>query len=148
MNSIFEPAVSAGLLERIGRLKPDDRPSFGKMNVNQMVVHCTGGVQMMIGELPVAPKPGPFRIPFLRYLVIHVLPWPHGAPTAPELIPPVEPGDFSANVARLKSAVERVSKRDPQGEFSPHPAFGQINGKNLGVLMARHLDHHLRQFGV
>jgi hypothetical protein len=148
VKSIFEPAVQYELVERIGRLKPDSRPSFGKMNVNQMVVHCTGGIQMLIGEMPVAPKPGPFRIPLLRYLIIHVLPWPHGAPTAPELIPPVDPGDFTTNVKNLEAAVARVGAKDPNGPFSPHPAFGQIRGKNIGVLMARHLDHHLRQFGA
>ena len=148
MKSIFEPAVEKGLLERITLLKPDSSPSFGKMNVNQMVVHCTGGIQMLIGELQVAPKAGPFRIPQLRYLIIHVLPWPHGAPTAPELIPPVNPGDFASNVSKLESAVGRICSRDPNGPFDPHPAFGQIQGKNLGVLVARHLDHHLHQFGV
>jgi hypothetical protein len=148
VNSIFEPSVRVNLLGRIGQLKPESRPSFGKMNVNQMLVHCTGAIQMMIGELQVARKPGPFRNPFLRYMVIHVLPWPKGLPTAPELIPPADSGDFTSNVGKLKTAVERLCARDPQGVFSPHAAFGHINGKNLGVLMSRHLDHHLRQFGA
>lgn len=92
---------------------------------------------MLIGEMKVAPKRGPLRNPLLRYLVIHVLPWPKGAPTAPEIIPPIDPGDFRENVGQLRSAINRIGA-----------AFGEINGKNLGVLAARHLDHHLRQFGV
>ena len=118
------------------------------MNVNQMVVHCTGGIGMLIGELKTAPKSGPLRNPALRYLIIHVLPWPKGAPTAPELIPPQDPGDFTENVAQLRAAIRRIGARDPQGKFDPHPAFGEINGNNLGVLVARHLDHHFRQFGA
>lgn len=146
--NFFDPPVRKQIVERVSRLTPLSQSTFGKMNVNQMVVHCTCGIQMMIGELKVAPKRGPLRNPILRYLIIHVVPWPKGAPTAPELIPPPNPGDFTENVAKLKEAIARAGVRDPNGNFDPHPAFGEIRGKNLGVLMARHLDHHLRQFGV
>ncbi len=148
MKSIFQPAVREELLERARQLNPQAKPTFGKMNVNQMVVHCTGGIGMLIGELKVAPKGGPLRIPALRYFVIHIMPWPKGLPTAPELIPPVNAGNFRDNVAQLQAAIHRIAARDPNGRFDPHPAFGEIRGKNLGVLVARHLDHHFRQFGV
>jgi hypothetical protein len=146
--SIFDAPVREELLERATRLTPQSKPAFGKMNVNQMVVHCTSGIGMMIGELKVAPKAGPLRNPVLRYLIIHVLPWPKGAPTAPELIPPPDAGDFTQNVTHLRAAINRIGARNPEGKFDQHPAFGEINGNNLGVLVARHLDHHFRQFGV
>jgi Protein of unknown function (DUF1569) len=146
--NFFDPSVRQRLLERVSQLTPASQPKFGKMNVNQMVVHCAGGVEMMMGELQVAPKPGPFRVPLLRYLVIHVLPWPKGAPTAPELLPQPNPGDFAENLSKLKSAIERAGARGPQGSFSPHPMFGQLSVKDLSALLARHLDHHLSQFGV
>ena len=148
MKSIFQAAVREELQARALRLTPQSKPNFGKMNVNQMVVHCTSGIGMMIGELKVAQKAGPLRNPALRYLVIHVLPWPKGAPTAPELIPPPDAGDFRLNLTHLRAAIERIGERDPNGKFDPHPAFGEIKGNNLGVLVARHLDHHFRQFGV
>jgi hypothetical protein len=132
----------------MARLKADSRPGFGKMNVNQMVVHCTGAIDMFIGRLQVTPRPGPLRNPVLRYLVIHVLPWPKGVPTAAELIPPPDAGEFHANLAKLKVAIETFGARNPQGPFDPHPAFGAIKGHNIGALVARHLDHHFRQFGV
>ncbi len=147
MKPVFEPSVKTVILDRIGRLSPQSRPRFGKMNVNQMVVHCTGGIQMLIGELEIPPVKSPFKFAPLRYLIIHVLPWPHGAPTASELIPPANPGDFAANVQKLKSALERISAK-PDGPFTPHPAFGALKGNDIGVLVARHLHHHLSQFGV
>ena len=52
------------------------------------------------------------------------------------------------NLEKLKSTIERAGLRDPEGTFAPHPAFGELRGKNLAVLMGRHLDHHLRQFSV
>jgi hypothetical protein len=148
VKSIFEPGISGELIARLNRLTPDRKPLWGKMNVNQMVVHCTRGFEMMIGELKVSPKPGPFRFAPLRYLIIHVLPWPKGAPTAPELIPPADPGDFAANLAKLRTMIERIAAWNPEGPFTPHAAFGDIKGDSLGVLGARHVDHHFRQFGA
>ena len=148
MKSIFNAEARTQLHDRIARLTPDSKPAFGKMNVNQMVVHCTGGIDMFIGRLKVAPKSGPLSIPLLRYLVIYVLPWPHGAPTAPELIPPANPGDFRENVAKLQEAMERIGARGSEASFDPHPAFGALKGKDVGALVGRHVDHHLRQFGV
>jgi hypothetical protein len=117
------------------------------MNVNQMVVHCTGGIDMFLGRLKIKPAKGPLRLPPLRYLVIYVLPWPHGAPTAPELIPPANPGDFRENAAKLHEALERIGQQGAGAPFDPHPAFGALKGKDVGALVGRHLDHHLRQFG-
>ena len=148
MKSIFDAGTSRELIARLERLTPDRKPLWGKMNVNQMVVHCTSAIEMMIGEFKVAPKPGPFRNPLLRYLIIHVFPFPHGAPTAPELIPPTDPGDFATNVVKLRAAIERIAGWNPEGPFSPHPAFGEIKGNTLGMLGTKHLDHHLRQFGA
>lgn len=146
--SIFSPEDRRLLLTRFARLTPQTAPKWGKMNVNQMVVHCRRAIEMMTGELKVAPKKGPFRNPLLRYLIIHVLPWPNGAPTAPELIPPSDPGEFQDNVAKLRASVEAMGKRDPKGPFAEHAAFGALHGRNLGALIHRHLDHHLRQFGT
>jgi hypothetical protein len=146
--SIFEPQTRGHLLDRLARLQRDRPPSFGKMNANQMVVHCTGAIDMFIGRLKVTPRRGPLRNPLLRYLVIHVLPWPKGVPTAVELLPSTNPGEFRGNVAKLREAIETFGARNPEGPFDPHPAFGAIKGHNIGALVARHLDHHFRQFGV
>jgi hypothetical protein len=29
-----------------------------------------------------------------------------------------------------------------------HPAFGRLSGRAWGALVYRHMDHHLRQFGL
>jgi len=148
MKSIFDASTRAEFRDRFARLTPDRKPGFGRMNVNQMVVHCAGAIDMFVGRLKVAPLRGPLRLPPLRYLIIYVLPWPHGAPTAPELIPPADPGDFRENVSKLQEAIERIGKKGAAGPFDPHPAFGSLAGKDVGALVGRHLDHHLRQFGV
>ncbi|MCC6538725.1 MAG: DUF1569 domain-containing protein [Bryobacterales bacterium] len=148
MPTIFEAAPRAKLLERFARLRPDTKPQWGKMSAGQMMGHCTAGLAMMLGERTVAPRGGPLRLPPLRYLIIHVLPWPHGAPTAPELIMPPYAGDWTADQAALQRAVEAAGARGPAGPWAEHPAFGALSSHSAGVLMWRHLDHHLRQFGL
>ena len=148
MPTIWDPAARLEILARFARLKPAAHPTWGKMSAGQMLRHCTVALDMMTGAVKVARKSGPLRFPPLRYLIIHVLPWPKGAPTAPELIMPEYRGNWANDMSALGRSLESVASRGPGGEFAEHPAFGRLSSKSLGALIWRHLDHHLRQFGI
>jgi len=75
------------------------------------------------------------------------MPFPKGAPTSPELSAR-PPGDWDREVVALRALVEQFGRRDPNGRWPDHPAFGRLTGRAWGVLVYRHSDHHLRQFGV
>ena len=147
MKTLWEPAVREELLGRFARLHPDQRPVWGQMTSAQMVAHCTDPMRAAMGEMKVEAKSGPFRKPWLRYLVIYWMPWPKGAPTAPEFIHS-EPGVLEDNLSAMRATVDRFVARATSGGFEDHPAFGRVPLKDWGCLMYRHLDHHLRQFGV
>lgn len=146
METIWDAGTRSALEQRLGQLRPDSRPSWGRMNVIGMLAHCAGAMEMALGERAVRPKPGPFRNALARYLVIYLMPWPKGAPTAPELLF-AEPGEFEANRRNLLAALDRMVARRGQG-FADHAAFGKLSDKDWGCLTWRHLDHHFRQFGV
>jgi hypothetical protein len=80
-------------------------------------------------------------------LVVYWLPWPEGAPTAPELISRV-PASWAGEVADVAGLLERVARQPRDLPFAEHPAFGRLSRRAWGVLVYRHTDHHLRQFGV
>ena len=42
----------------------------------------------------------------------------------------------------------RLGSVRPTDPLQEHPAFGRLTYNQYGALMARHTDHHLRQFGV
>lgn len=148
MKSIFESDVRKEILDRVARLKPDAKPAWGKMNCAQMVQHCARPLQASMGEMAVEPKAGPLRNPLLRYVVIYIMPWPKGVPTAPEFVPAAG-GDLEASRQELSSTLERFAAHAARGAaFVDHPAFGALSTKHWGCLTWRHLDHHLRQFGV
>jgi hypothetical protein len=69
----------------VARLKPDTPARWGKFNAAQMVAHLNDAMRMASGELRIPPRNTPLRYWAVRKMVIYVLPFPKGAPTAPEL---------------------------------------------------------------
>lgn len=147
MKTIWDPACRCALLARLEKLTPDCRPAWGRMTCPQMIAHLADPMIAAMGDKPVAPKSGPLRNPLLRHLVIYWMPWPKGAPTAPEFLHSDAP-DFKENLAALRAALDRFAAFGKEARREPHPAFGDISHQAWGRLMYRHLDHHLRQFGA
>jgi hypothetical protein len=70
------------------------------------------------------------------------------APTARSLVVSDE-RDLAKECQRLSTLVERFSSSGPQGcTKHPHTFFGQLTPQEWAQLMYKHVDHHLRQFGV
>lgn len=146
MKTLFDERHRNGLLTRIGRVTAESRPQWGKMNAEMMLAHLVASMRMAAGELPTKPKKLAIRFFPLRELLVYWLPWPKGVPTAEELLPSdrgtVE--DNKRELARLIAAVGGSRSTT----WPVHPAFGNLGRRGWGVLTWRHLDHHLRQFGV
>lgn len=147
MKSVFHPAVHRELQERVQRLTSHKQPRWGKMSAAQVVAHLTDSLRMASGELEVAPKKVPIRFSPLKELVIYVLPIPKGVPTSPELIAR-KPGEWTAEIADLREQLNGLVERGTEALAPSHPAFGTLSPKQWGVVVYRHMDHHLRQFGV
>jgi hypothetical protein len=113
-----------------------------------MLAHVMDPMLAAMGDKQAADRPGPFRNPVLRYLIIYLLPWPKGAPTAPEFLTGDEP-DLEKGVKKLRNVVERFAAQVSAGRaMAPHPAFGKLSAQDWGALQHRHLEHHLKQFGL
>jgi hypothetical protein len=57
--------------------------------------------------------------------------------------------DFEAECSRLATRIDQVVQRGAtKTEGLVHPFFGRLSGDEWGRLIYKHLDHHLRQFGV
>jgi hypothetical protein len=147
MKTLFDEHARGGLVARVERLTAESRPTWGKMNVEMMLAHLVASMRMASGELEVKSKKLPIRFPPLRQLLVYWLPWPKGTPTAPELLPS-ERASVDENKRDLAQLIRVVGERGSQKQWPPHPAFGNLGRRGWGVLTWRHLDHHLRQFGV
>ena len=147
MKTIWEHDARLDLLRRIDSIDPGAKPLWGKMTCGRMFRHLAQSCSMATGELPTLSKKLPLRYFPLKQLAIYVLPFPKGVPTAPELLQ----GDAeSCDAARadLRKGIEAVAARRDATSWPEHPAFGTMSTRAWGVLMWRHIDHHLRQFGA
>ena len=75
------------------------------------------------------------------------MPMPKGAPTAHELIARCSNAvlDDEKTFAKLMTRCAAVT---PATLFGWHPAVGDLPYDEYGALIAKHTDHHLRQFRV
>ena len=58
------------------------------------------------------------------------------------------PKVFSEEMTGLKALIDEMHQAKPQFESKTHPAFGNLSQTQWGQMQYKHLDHHLRQFGV
>jgi hypothetical protein len=150
MATVFETSTRDALLSRIDRLRPDTRGIWGKMNVQQMVCHLTDALKVSLGEIEAPFRPGPLSSRFARWMIISVLPIPRGKARTKPAFQTSQPGEWTRDVALLKSKVHELGERGRNAGVSwpAHPTFGPLTRKQHGILIAKHMDHHLRQFGV
>jgi hypothetical protein len=148
MPTIWDPSTRQHFQDRIDRLAPSAQPQWGKLSVAGMVAHLNDSFRMATDELPVKSRWFPFRYPPLREFVVYVLPVPKSAPTAPELIARCGQAVLDPERQAFHEWMERLGHITSDSQLVPHPAFGNLSHKAYGVLMAKHSDHHLRQFGV
>lgn len=113
-----------------------------------MVAHLNDATRMAIGELAVAAKGGPLRYFPLKQLILYVVPFPKGAPTAPELLARCDGADLEVERIEFVRLVERAAARPATAPWPAHPAFGPLTREAWGKLGYKHTDHHLRQFGL
>jgi hypothetical protein len=150
MKNLFEAATVEEVTERIAQLRPDSERLWGKMNPAQALEHCSRGMEMALGDK------NPPRVMVGRILGWIVKPLALGndepmrrnSPTAKELVVQDE-RDLVTERARLCGLIDRFAAAGPKGcTRHPHAFFGRLTPEEWAILMYKHLDHHLRQFGV
>lgn len=148
MSTLADHAARDAIVARIERLSPTATASWGRMTAPQMLAHCTDALRMGLGDLPVKPKAAALpRMAIVKWLFLNVLPFPKSAPTAKELLARA-PEPWEAERAALVGLIGRVGSADATMRWPEHPLFGPLSAGQWGQLTWKHLDHHLRQFGV
>lgn len=146
--SMWDPALRAAFSARVAKLTRDSKPAWGKFTVSGMLAHLNDSYRICTGELKAKSKNVPLRYTPIKQLVIYVLPFPKGVPTAPEMLARCSGADFDAEKRALEQMFATLAAIPPGASLPGHPAFGVLTYAQYGVLMARHTDHYLKQFGV
>jgi len=144
--TFWDEATYNEVEKRVQSLTPESKPLWGKFNSSQMLSHCALVIGMSLGDVPTKFKSSFLCFTPIKKLIIYVVPFPKGAPTAPELLP-AQSCDFQQSQADLLKAMAKLRARR-NGPFEIHAAFGELSLADWGALSYKHLDHHLRQFGA
>lgn len=144
--SIRDDAARAAIVERIRKLGPDCERKWGVMAHEQLLPHLVDGLRLAIEGTERVPK-GFMASPIMRYLVLHRLSWPKGKAKAPEGAFQRVMEDWDRDRAELIELLETYLSTPPDQLGYAHPMFGPMKPHDWDVIVWRHLDHHLRQFG-
>ena len=148
MGSILNEEDRAAIVRRMRSLSPSSTGKWGTMNVAAMLKHLRLSALMTVGELPVpSVNKRPFQVFPLKHLLLYVLPFPKGAPTAPKLKPEAV-ASFEEEHGAVLELLERIGTGPREGIGPDHPLFGPMTRREWGVVMYKHADHHLKQFGA
>ena len=148
MRSVLDEGDRQALCRRVASLTAGSSAQWGRFTVATMLAHLCQSTRMALGELPVKPrgKVAFQRFP-LKHLILYVLPFPKGAPTAPELL--AAPPDRSRTTSRLFRLCSSGWARDLARErVPPTRSSAPLSREEWGAATHKHTDHHLRQFGA
>jgi len=149
MKSLFDPLVNKEIVDRIDSLTPDAKAQWGKMNVAQMLTHAQRPLKVAYGELQL--KRGLIGLLFggmAKKSLLKNEPFKRNSPTDPNFVVK-DNRSFEEERKNLRALIVKFEKGGPEGiTKDPHPFFGKLTVEEWDILQWKHLDHHLRQFGV
>ena len=147
MALLHAPGVKASLRRRLEALRPDSQRQWGTMSVGQMLWHVSETMEAALGRSTLGPQKVPLPRPVLKFIVIN-LPWPKGAPTLEPWKAGEDKYDFAAEHSRCLRLLDELAMKPIDEPWPDSPSLGRMSGRDASRLMAKHLNHHLKQFGA
>ncbi|SIS62550.1 Protein of unknown function [Chryseobacterium ureilyticum] len=151
MENVFDAKDAQNYIDRINKLVEDTHGLWGKMTVDQMLAHCCVTYEM-IYEPEKHKKPGAIAKfilkTFVKPKVVGEKSYPRDSPTAPQFLVTGRK-NFDDEKVRLIGFIQKTQQLgadafDGKESFS----FGKLNAQEWNNMFAKHLNHHLSQFGV
>jgi hypothetical protein len=150
MKNLFDPGAADEIRGRLAKLGPRNERQWGKMTVGQAIAHCSAGLEMASGNvMPPRAFPGHVIGRIVKGMALRDdKPMWRNSPTAKELIIE-DQRDLTQEREHLRGLIDRFAAAGPAGcTAHPHAFFGRLTPQEWAILMYKHLDHHLRQFGA
>ncbi len=147
MKSLFDQDTYTEIEQRIHLLSSTNIPSWGKMNVSQMLCHCKYPLKIALKNNLPKVKPNLLAKLFFKKSMYNDKPWRKNLPTHPRL-KVIEPKVFETEKTELLELVSIFFKQRDKKDWAPHPIFGNFTPEQWGQLQYKHLNHHLQQFNV
>ncbi len=148
MNTVFEKSTREKLISRINALNENSKAQWGKMNVYQMLRHCTLWDEMILRNKKykrafIGLFLGKF---FLKKEMQDDSAMRQNNPTIPELKIKEVNGNIEVEKIKWISLMNQYSNYSFPDYSFVHPFFGKMTKEQIGNHAYKHTDHHLRQF--
>ncbi len=149
-NTVF---IRQTLFDLLGNLQPQRMNLWGKMNAQQMVEHLTLFFDVSSGKIVYPLLTDPENLPKFKAFLYSDKAFRENT-KAPETLLPEEPMPVSTEnldtaINNLKKSVEAFFYfMENAGKSTTHPGFGELNFEEWMLLHTKHVQHHLRQFGI
>ncbi len=146
MQTVLDADHHSSLVARFRQLRPDLDRAWGTMTAGQMVCHLGDQLKVALGQMEGTDRGNVLSRTLGKWFVLYVpIPPPKGKiQTVPEMLTS-KPTKWPEDTAAVESLLSRFAEG---AKCYPHPVFGPLSRQQWGILIAKHLDHHLRQFGV
>jgi hypothetical protein len=150
--TIADPSVRSSLSFRILLLTPKAERRWGTMTAGQMLCHIAAGMEQALGRKEDEDASNLLLRTVGRVAILRILPkFPHGLPTSKAMSQTgvvADPSGFDASRDKALALLEECGAWPSDRPMPTHPALGPLTNAERGILTWKHLDHHLRQFGV
>lgn len=149
MKNLFEKDTTEEVITRIDTLQAATQRQWGKMDVAQMMAHCSAALDMASGRInPPRLLLGRLIGSFVKPIYSNEKPFSRNNPTDKKLVVS-DPRDFDREREKLRVCVREFHQGgEAKCTRHPHPFFGALTPAEWSRGMYKHLDHHLRQFGA
>ena len=144
MKSIFDQATRDELIKRISLLDANSTAQWGKMDVSQMMKHCSQWDEMALGRKSY--KQSLIGKLFGRIALKDMMkdvPMKKNMPTVPSF-KITQALDLKEEKTKWLQLLQEYDRYASDGFI--HPFFGPLSKEQTGYLVYKHIDHHLRQF--
>ncbi|WP_426278556.1 DUF1569 domain-containing protein [Chryseobacterium sp. S-02] len=151
MENVFDSKDAQNYIDRINNLVEDTHGLWGRMTVDQMLAHCCVSYEMVY-EPEKHKKPGAIAKfilkRFVKPKVVGEKSYPRDSPTAPQFIIKGRK-NFEEEKKRLIGFIQKTQQLGASAfDGKESHSFGKLSSQEWNNMFAKHLNHHLSQFGV
>lgn len=151
MQNVFDAKDAQEYINRINNLTPETQRKWGKMSVDQVLAHLNVAYDLTFTPEKF-PKPNfiaKFLLSrFVKSKITNEIPYKQSLPTSPAFIIADE-RNFEEEKAKLIGNIQRVQQLGREAfEGKENINFGKMTAQGWNNMFAKHLNHHLEQFGV
>lgn len=147
MKNILNETDYTEIRNRIQALSTASARRWGKMDLQQMLAHCTTQLKIAVGEVSsITQGPSFMRSRLGKWMLFSAVPWPRGSQTPTEMNAELANFSLTDIETEKRRLLAYIEKAKGQEQLKPHPFFGKLNRGEWARLIYKHLDHHLKQF--